>query len=156
MSIVRFAPSFDVDSAFDDLVRRTLGAADHWTPAADIHVEGPDAVITLEIPGVSAGNVDIEVKDRALIVRGSRESTQVNQDDEQGTRVLRREIRRGAFSRAFRLPAHVAPDAVSASYDAGMLTIRVSGAQPAPVSQRISIANLEGPETVEQVADSAQ
>lgn len=143
MSIVRFTPSFDVDSAFDDLVRRSLGAAATWSPAADIHLDGPDAVITLELPGVAAGDVDIEVKDRSLIVTGKRE--QAVTDDEHGVRVLRREIRRGDFSRTFRLPAHVGPDAVQASYDNGLLTIRIGGAQPAPVSQRISIANLEAP-----------
>lgn len=145
MSMVRFTPGFDVDSAFDDLVRRSLGSAATWSPAADIHLEGPDAVITLEVPGVAAGDVELEVKERSLIVRGKRSQTTVDEGEEHGRRVLRREIRRGEFSRAFRLPAHVAPDAVRASYDNGMLTIRVVGAQPAPVSQRISIANLEAP-----------
>ena len=142
MSIVRFTPSFDVDSAFDDLVRRSLGTTATWSPAADIHHEGPDAVITLELPGVSPGDVEIEVKDRTLIVSGRREQAG-DDSEESGIRVLRREIRRGSFSRTFRLPAHVTPEAVRASYDNGMLTVRVNGAQPAPVSQRISIANLE-------------
>ena len=145
MSIVRFAPAFDVDSVFDDLVRRSLGSTATWSPAADIHQEGADAVITLELPGVAAGNVDIEVKDRALIVSGSREPAVEDSGDESGVRVLRREIRRGSFSRSFRLPAHVTPDLVKASYENGMLTIRITDAQPAPVSQKISISNLETP-----------
>lgn len=146
MSMVRFTPGFDVDSAFDDLVRRSLGSAATWSPAADIHLEGPDAVITLEVPGVAAGGVEIEVKERSLIVRGKRVQHTSEDSDEQGRRTLRREIRRGEFSRAFRLPAHVTPDAVQASYDDGMLTIRVVGAQPAPISQRITIANLDAPQ----------
>lgn len=146
MSIVRFTPGFDVDSAFDDLVRRSLGAAATWSPAADIHLDGADAVITLELPGVAPGDVEIEVKERSLFVRGKRLPSTNEESEEQGQRVLRREIRRGEFSRAFRLPPHVTPDAVRASYDNGMLTIRVAGAQPAPVSQRISIANLDSPQ----------
>lgn len=145
MSMVRFTPGFDVDSAFDDLVRRSLGATATWTPAADIHLVGPDAVITLELPGVAAGDVEIEVKERSLIVRGQRTPSTGDEADEQSKRFLRREIRRGEFSRAFRLPAHVTPDAVRASYDNGLLTIRVLGAQPAPISRRISIENLTEP-----------
>lgn len=142
MSIVRFSPAFDVDSVFDDLVRRSLGSTATWSPAADIQQEGADAVITLELPGVAAGNVEIEVKDRALIVSGKRTSD-LQENEEHGVRVLRREIRRGDFSRSFRLPAHVTPDMVKASYENGMLTIRVVDAQPAPVSQKIAISNLE-------------
>lgn len=145
MSIVRFTPSFDVDSVFDDLVRRSLGTTATWSPAADVHQEGADAVITLELPGVSAGDVDIEVKDRALIVSGSRENKTEDENTESGVRVLRREIRRGSFSRSFRLPAHITPDAVKASYENGLLTIRIVDAQPAPVSQKIAISNLETP-----------
>lgn len=154
MSMVRFTPAFDVDSAFDDLVRRSLGSAATWSPAADIHLEGPDAVITLEVPGVSAGDVELEVKERSLIVRGKRAPIS-GEEAEDGRRVVRREIRRGEFSRAFRLPAHVTPDAVHASYDQGMLTIRVVGAQPAPVSQRISIANLDAPHAEQPAVEQA-
>ena len=85
MSMVRFTPAFDVDSAFDDLVRRSLGSAATWSPAADIHLEGPDAVITLEVPGVSAGDVELEVKERSLIVRGKRRSASIASASASGT-----------------------------------------------------------------------
>jgi HSP20 family protein len=141
-SVVRFKPLFEagLDAAFDDLVRRTLaepGAA-NWVPAADIVQVGEDVVITLEIPGVTAEDVEIEVKDRSLVVRGRR--TLGREGD--SAKAIRSEIRQGDFSRGFRLPAHVGPDAVQASYDAGLLVIRVSGAQPAPVTRRVPIENL--------------
>ncbi len=145
------------ESAFDDLVRRTMGdtGAATWTPAADVTREGEDALITLELPGIAPGDLEIEVKDRALIVTGSREVTQRSEQDEAGVHVLRREIRRGEFSRTFRLPAHVGPDAVEASYDQGMLTIRIRGAQPAPVSRRVPIANLADPSSAVESTDGA-
>lgn len=145
MSIVRYTSPLDVDSAFNDMVRRSLGTPAGWTPAADIYVDGPDAVITVELPGVAAGDVSVDIKDRTLTVSGTRDNTPSGEEG----RVLRREIRRGAFARTFRLPAHVTTDAVTASYDAGMLTIRVAGAQPAPVSQRVVIENLAEPEPTE-------
>jgi HSP20 family protein len=141
-AVMRFKPFFDagLDAAFDDLVRRTLSesGATSWVPAADIVQVGEDAVITLEVPGLTADDIELEVKDRALVVRGSRPAPVLGEDD----KVMRQEIRRGEFSRGFRLPAHVGPDAVHASYDSGLLTIRVSGAQPAPVTRRVPIDNL--------------
>ncbi|MFV3440628.1 Hsp20/alpha crystallin family protein [Mycobacterium tuberculosis] len=53
-----------------------------------------------------------------------------------------REIRYGSFRRSFRLPAHVTSEAIAASYDAGVLTVRVAGAYKAPAetqAQRIAI-----------------
>jgi len=153
-SVVRFKPLFEagLDAAFDDLVRRTLAepATASWVPAADIVQVGEDAVITLEIPGVTAEDVEIEVKDRSLVVRGRRPQPNHGEGE---PKVMRQEIRRGEFSRGFRLPAHVGPDAVQASYDAGLLTVRVSGAQPAPVTRRVPITNLTP--AVEEADDQA-
>ena len=41
--------------------------------------------------------------------------------------------------RKFKLPAHVAGDAISASYDTGVLTVRVAGAHKGAEAQRIEI-----------------
>ena len=147
-SIMRVRPMGPaaVEAAFDEIVRRGMAASGTWTPPADIVVDGADAVITLEIPGVDGA--DVEVKDSVLTIRGQRAGRAE-------TGLVRSEIRRGEFSRSFRLPAHVTPDAVSASYTDGMLIVRVAGANPAPVSQRIEVAGLaplsaEQPDPVEQ------
>ncbi len=50
-----------------------------------------------------------------------------------------REVRYGSFRRSFKLPAHVTGDAISASYDAGVLTVRVAGAHKGAEAQRIAI-----------------
>jgi HSP20 family protein len=50
-----------------------------------------------------------------------------------------REVRYGSFRRWFKLPAHVTSEAVSASYDAGVLTVRVAGAHKGAEAQRIAI-----------------
>ena len=42
----------------------------------------------------------------------------------------RRELRYGAFERAFVLPEHLGPESVSAIYDAGMLNIRIADSEP--------------------------
>jgi HSP20 family molecular chaperone IbpA len=48
-------------------------------------------------------------------------------------------VRYGAFHRSFALPTHVSADAVSASYDAGVLTVRVTGAYAGRDAQRIAV-----------------
>ena len=149
-TVMRFTPfaAFDAgfESAFDDLVRRTLGETDAaaWMPAADVVRDGADAVITLELPGVAAGDVEIEVRDRALVVSGRRDmpSPEGSRSPDDETRILRQEIRRGQFSRGFRLPGHVTADSVRASYDNGMLVIRVAGVQPTPSVRRVPIDNM--------------
>ena len=50
-----------------------------------------------------------------------------------------REIRYGTFRRSFRLPTHVTSEAIAASYDAGVLTVRVTGAYAGAQAQSIAI-----------------
>jgi len=126
---------------FDALMRSAFGPVPGWpeqrsgfTPAADVVSDGTDAVIRVELPGVDVANdVAVEVDGDRLVVRGERrdEST----DGERG----RREVRYGSFRRVFGLPRHVGADAVTASYDAGVLTVRVAGAYEQPESHRIAI-----------------
>lgn len=70
----------------------------------------------------------VEVDGDQLVVRGERRDERADDSDGRGLR----EVRYGAFRRAFRLPTHVTAEAVSASYDAGVLSVRVAGAHAAP------------------------
>jgi len=50
-----------------------------------------------------------------------------------------REVRYGSFRRAFALPAQVTGDDVAATYDAGVLTIRITGAHAGIAGRRIAV-----------------
>ncbi|GAA1341933.1 Hsp20/alpha crystallin family protein [Actinocatenispora thailandica] len=120
-------------SAFGDVAGRPAQRAG-FTPAADVVSDGEDAVIRIELPGVRVEqDVTVEVDGDRLVVRGERRDE--TSDGERG----RREVRYGAFRRTFGLPRHVGPDAVTASYDAGVLTVRVAGAYAAPATHRIAV-----------------
>lgn len=128
-----------VDADFDNLVRKAFGTSSAWVPAADVTREGADAVVTLEIPGVKIDDVTVEVKDRHLVISGVREERSFDEEADAG--VIRREIRSGEFSRSFRLPTHVTADGVSATYENGLLHVRVTGVRkPEPQPTRIPIA----------------
>jgi len=145
-AVVRFDPFTTLatlDSEFDALVRRTLSAAPNaWVPAADITREGNDTVVTLEIPRVPAAEVTVEVINRTLVISGTRpEPVRA-----EGAQEMRREIRRGEFSRQFRLPEHVTASDVSAAAAEGVLTVRVANTTPpAPVPTRIEVATAAEP-----------
>jgi HSP20 family protein len=123
----------DPFAEFDALVRRAFagpvpswpGSPASFVPAAEVAREGADAVVTVELPGVDAAkDVTVEVDGDQLVVRGERRDERSEQRNGHGLR----EVRYGSFRRAFTLPAHVTADAVSASYDAGVLSVRVTGA----------------------------
>jgi len=94
-------------------------------PAAEIVKDGDDAVVRLELPGVDVEkDVTVEVERGRLVIHG--EHRDEHAEDKDG-RTLR-EIRYGSFRRSFRLPEHVTGEAVTASYETGVLTVRVAGA----------------------------
>ena len=126
----------------DRWVRDFFGpaAADDWfkgfRPAAEIAKDGDDAVVRVELPGVDVEkDVNVEVDKGQLVIHGERRDERT---EDQDGRTLS-EVRYGSFRRSFRLPAHVTGEAISASYDAGVLTVRVAGAYKGSEAQRIAI-----------------
>jgi HSP20 family protein len=113
------------------------GAGFH--PAAEIVKDGDDAVVRLELPGVDVEkDVNVEVDKGRLVIHGERRDEHASGDPAKDVRYVR-EVRYGSFRRSFRLPGHITGDAVSASYDAGVLTVRVAGAYAGTQAQRIAI-----------------
>ncbi len=132
-------PAWDVDrwvrDFFGPASANDLLAGD-FTPAAEVVKDGDDAVVRLELAGVDVDkDVNVELDRGRLVIHGERRDEHAEQKD--GRTV--REVRYGSFRRSFRLPAHVTGDAISASYDAGVLTVRVAGAYAGTQAQRIAI-----------------
>jgi HSP20 family protein len=139
-------PFADFDAAVTGIMRRAFAPTARSThrahstagfvPAAELLRDGEDAVVRLELPGLDVANdVNVEIDRGRLVVKGERRDERT----ENGSGW--REVRYGSFRRSFGLPEHVGADAVSASYDAGVLTVRVAGAYAAqePTAQRIAV-----------------
>jgi HSP20 family molecular chaperone IbpA len=115
-----------------------------FRPAAEIVKDGDDAVVRVELPGVDVEkdvNVEVDSKNGVsrLVIHGEHRDEH-SEENSEGSRV--REIRYGSFHRSFQLPAHVTSEAITASYDAGVLTVRVTGAHKDPAetqAQKIAI-----------------
>ena len=149
---IRSRPNWDTDRWLRDFFGPAAVA--DWVkpapqglnPAAEVVKDGDDAVVRLELPGVDVEkDVTVEVDRGLLVVHGERRDAFAQQDQEAtgGAQRTVREIRYGSFRRSFKLPAHVTGEAITASYDAGVLTVRVSGAYKEPAenqAQRIEIS----------------
>ncbi|OBG68900.1 Hsp20 family protein [Mycobacterium sp. E3339] len=135
-------PAWDTDRWLRDFFGPA--AASDWNkpvtsgfnPAAEVVKDGEDAVVRVELPGVDVDkDVNVEVDRGRLVIHGERRDEHA---DEKDGRTLR-EVRYGSFRRSFALPAHVTGEAITASYDAGVLTVRVTGAYAGNQPQRIAI-----------------
>jgi HSP20 family protein len=147
MQVQRFDP-FTVlarmDREFDELVRRGWAgnrekspAMAGFVPAVEVARDGADVVVRVELPGVDVErDVAIEVDRGKLVISGERR----DERSEQSEGVLVRELRYGQFRREFALPPGVSPEQVEATYDAGLLDVRVRGVvQPEPTTVRVPI-----------------
>jgi HSP20 family protein len=111
------------DDRFDRLIERTFGRERRapWMPAMDVYETDDKVVVSVELPGMTAEDVDVTVEDSTLTVGGAREfSSEVNEEN-----YHRIERRYGAFSRTVTLPPRVDTSKVDARFADGVLTIEV-------------------------------
>jgi HSP20 family protein len=92
-----------------------------WAPALDISERKDAYLVTVELPGVRAEDVEITFEDRLLTIQGERHPA----GDTTGEKVHRVERRYGAFRRSITLPSHVLADAIEATAQDGVLQILV-------------------------------
>ena len=90
-------------------------------PPVNLWLGDNSVVMTAELPGLSADDVDLSVREDTLTVSGKRE--EAPESDNAGW--LRRERRHGSFSRTVELPFRVDPDRVQARFENGLLEIEM-------------------------------
>ncbi len=131
---------FDPFAEFDTLFRSMFAPMTDmgFRPAAEIVRDGDDALVRIELPGIDPEkDVTVEVEDGTLVVRGERRHERSEEDD--GWTL--RELRYGSFRRTFQLPSHVTEADLTATYDAGVLTVKVAGAYAGSKATRIPVTS---------------
>jgi HSP20 family protein len=88
-------------------------------PALNVWGNADNVVVTAELPGLAADDLDISVVNNQLTIKGERKAEQ----PAEGAVCHRRERVDGNFVRTVRLPFAVENDKVSARYENGVLTI---------------------------------
>jgi HSP20 family protein len=160
VTIVRWEPFRELSSlqtemnrlfntAFGDVPNGgTGGAARRWIPAMDLLETDEDFVLRADLPGMTESDVNIELEDNVLTLSGERKAE--HEDKREGFHRIERAF--GSFSRSLTLPKGVDPETVSASFDQGVLEVRI----PKPEQRKprkISISAGEGePKTLEGTA----
>jgi HSP20 family protein len=112
-----------LDDRFDRLIERAFGRDRQapWMPAMDVYETDEKVVVTVELPGITAEDVEVSVEDSTLTVSGKREfASEVTEES-----YHRIERRYGSFSRAVTLPPQVDAGMVDARFDDGVLSIEV-------------------------------
>jgi HSP20 family protein len=118
-----------------------------FMPATDLLVGEEDVRLVMDVPGLKAEDLEIELADGTLAVRGERGYPY---REDEARKLTRLERGYGRFERVLRVPKEVDPDALSASIEDGVLTLRVPLPQARP--HRIEIAS---PRTTEAIDTSA-
>lgn len=129
----------EVDSLFEDFRRPSNRRPESWTPSCDVQETEGHFLLNFDVPGVNKDDIQIDIKDNQLFVRGERK---VEHTENQGTRHFSERIY-GTFSRAFTLPTSIDSDKIEASYSDGVLHISVPKAESAK-PRRIQIGNNSG------------
>lgn len=140
MKLVRWEPFRSLDSVhegisrlFDDSLLRKHYDGDvfhgSWAPAIDMYETEESVVIKAELPGVPKKDIDIEVKDGILTLRGERKKDEEIREEN----YHRVERYHGTFQRRFTLPTHVDNEKVKAKFTDGLLEIalpKIEAAKP--------------------------
>ncbi|HEY2261967.1 MAG TPA: Hsp20/alpha crystallin family protein [Streptosporangiaceae bacterium] len=104
------------------------GGSAAWRPVIDISERADAYVVMVEIPGITAGEVEITMADGRLTIRGERHAAR----EAAGGKIHRSERGHGVFRRSVTLPSsHVNADKTEASARDGVLEILVPKAAEA-------------------------
>jgi HSP20 family protein len=106
---------------FDERQVRGASAVEGaFAPATDVYSTDDAVVVAVELPGVAAADVAVEVKGRELAVRGHRHF-----GGGEGANYHRLERSYGEFRCAIKLPADADAGARKVRFEAGVLTVEI-------------------------------
>lgn len=113
------------------------GEASHrvlWSPAVNVDETKEELRLTAELPGMTIDDIEIEVENNILSLRG--EKRQEEEKEDRRYHVWERSF--GSFERSFTLPRTVKADEISAHFRDGILNVFMPKA-PEAKGRKISI-----------------
>lgn len=126
----------EIERLFDDFTRGfpsvvSSGGRQELMPAMDVTETDTDIELTAELPGLEEKDVQINLADNVLTIRGEKKSER----DEKTKDHHLVERSYGSFYRSLELPAGVDPDKIQASIAKGVLKVVVPKPAPAQVKK---------------------
>jgi HSP20 family protein len=159
MPVVRWDPVREIDTLQGEMNRlfstffdtptsrggNGNGGVRRWIPAMDLVETGEHFVLKADLPGMTESDVNIEIEKNVLTISGERKA----EHEEKHEGYYRLERSTGAFSRSLTLPEGIDAGAITASFDNGVLEVRVpKPVQAQPQRVQISVGGGE-PRTIE-------
>ena len=128
-------PTFNnfFDEFFNDLDQENT--SNKFDPQVDIVEHKKHYKIKLALPGFNKEDINIEVKEGYLTIKGERKY----EKKEEETKYHRTEIGFGAFTRSFKLPEGVDQEKINAKHENGILTLTVEKAEKDDKTKVINI-----------------
>jgi HSP20 family protein len=113
--------SQEVNRLFNTLFDAGDAPAQRWLPAMDLVEADDHFVLRADLPGLAEDDVSIEIQDNTLTISGERGAE--HEQHERGWYRVERQF--GRFSRSLTLPEGIDAESVSASFDKGVLEVRI-------------------------------
>jgi HSP20 family protein len=115
-----------------------------FAPPVDVYEDEKSVTLKIEVPGIDEKDIDVRIENNTLTVHGERKF----EKDEKEENYRRVERQYGSFTRSFTLPNTVDTENVSATYDKGVLIVKLAKkaeAQPKQIKVNVgSEKTLEG------------
>lgn len=109
-----------INDVFGNLTTEALPKAD-WAPAIRLVDRGNDFLLTVQLAGVSAADLDVQVSADMVSIAGTRSQPEVAAEDT--TTVLYDDTRYGSFHRVVNLADEVQNEQAVANFTDGVLTL---------------------------------
>jgi HSP20 family protein len=106
-----------------------------WLPQVEVFERNGKLNIRADLPGLSKDDVDVDITDNAVVIRGERH--QEKEENEEG--YYRSERSYGSFHREIPLPNGAKAEEANATFRDGVLEITMPASQRQPQSRRIEI-----------------
>ena len=119
-------------------------SAGAWAPAVSVEETQDELILTAELPGVQPDDVDVEIENNILTIRGEKREERREEDENRRYHVWERTY--GVFQRSFTLPRTVRADQIAAEFKDGLLRIRMPKSAEAK-SRRIEISGERSGQT---------
>ncbi len=103
----------------------------YWEPNLDFSETEKEYVVRVEVPGMNRDDLDVTLDGNMLTLSGRKEFRK----DQKGEDFLWQERAEGRFMRTLRVPGALTEDKIAATYDNGVLTVRLPKSAIAPKSK---------------------
>jgi HSP20 family protein len=159
MALIRWEPVAELNTIQNEMNRlfntffdqpaqngRGNGISRRWLPAMDIVETADRYVLRADLPGLSDGDVNVQMEDNILTVSGERRAER----DEQHEGYYRLERGFGSFSRSLTLPDGVDAERIEAHFDRGVLEIGIpKPEQKKPRTVQVNVGTSADAGTIE-------